>query len=52
MLMVKIEVADSREESAEDITAAAMAPMPKTKTYVGVNCWRAIGNIIDSSPRS
>jgi len=51
MLVVKMEVAASRHESVDDMAAPAIAPMPTTKTAVGVRCSRTIGNTIAASPR-
>lgn len=52
MLVVKMEVAASRHESVDDMAAPAMAPMPTTKTAVGVRCKRIMGNAMAASPRS
>lgn len=37
------------DESADDITAAEMAPRPMNDTAGGTRCWRDIGNIIEAS---
>lgn len=52
MLLVKTEEADSREESAEDITAAAMPPIPKMEMHTGVRCCKVMGRTRAASPRS
>lgn len=45
MLLVKTEAAGHKAESAEDITAAAMAPIPKIETYNGVRCCKVMGRM-------
>lgn len=52
MLEVKIEAIESKAESADDITAAAMAPVPMIEMKIGVRWCRTIGRIIAPSPRS
>lgn len=47
-----MEAADSKAESVDDITAAAIAPMPTMEIYGGVRCWRAMGRMWPASPRS
>lgn len=44
-----MELADRREESAEDITAAAMAPNPATDTYAGQRYCNTKGRIMFDS---
>lgn len=41
-----MELADSTEESADDMTAAETAPRPKNDTKSGVRCCSTIGRII------
>lgn len=45
-------LADRRRESADDMAAAATAPMPIAQTKVGVKQWRMMGNTNALSPRS
>lgn len=52
MLEVKMEENESKAESADDITAAAMAPVPMIEIAIGGRCWSVIGRIIGASPRS
>lgn len=52
MFLVKTEDAESRDESADDITAAAMHPIPTMETKGGVRCCRAMGSTSPASPRS
>lgn len=47
-----MEVAANRQESVDDIAAPAIAPMPITKTAVGVKWRRTMGNTMAASPRS
>merc|ERR1719348_1717597 len=39
-----MELAERTEESADDMTAAEMAPNPMNDTQVGVRCWRTMGS--------
>ena len=39
-----MELAERTEESADDITAAEMAPKPKNETHLGVRYCRTKGN--------
>lgn len=52
MLVVKTVLADRRRESADDMAAAATAPMPMAKIKLGVKQWRMMGNTMAPSPRS
>lgn len=52
MFLMKIEDADSRKESADDITAAATHPMPMMAIKLGVRCCRTMGSTMAPSPRS
>lgn len=45
-------LAESRRESADDMAAAATAPMPMAKTKEGVKQRRMMGNTMAPSPRS
>ena len=47
-----MEAADSMEESTEDITAAATAPIPMKATKGGVRCRRMTGMTRPACPRS
>ena len=52
MLQVKMVTIEIKAESADDIAAAAMAPVPMIEMKVGVRCCRAIGRTMAPSPRS
>lgn len=52
MLTLKTDEAESRAESAEDMTAAATHPVPMMEMKVGVRCCRAMGRTKAASPRS
>lgn len=52
MLAVKTDAAESKAESADDITAAATHPVPIMETMVGVRCCRVMGRTKAASPRS
>lgn len=49
MFRANIELADSIEESADDITAADTAPRPKKEMYTGQRYCRTIGKIMSAS---
>lgn len=51
-LTLKTEAAESKAESADDITAAATHPIPIMETTVGVRCCRTNGRTRAASPRS
>lgn len=52
MLLLKTEAAESKEESADDITAAAVHPIPTMEMKGGVRCCRTMGRARAASPRS
>lgn len=52
MLEVKTEAEESIPESADDMTAAAIQPVPIMAMKDGVRCCRAMGRICAASPRS
>lgn len=52
MLELKTEAAESKAESADDITAAATHPIPIMEMTDGVRCCRAMGRTRAASPRS
>lgn len=52
MLTLKMDEAESKAESTDDMTAAATLPVPMTEMKVGVRCCRAMGRTKDASPRS
>ena len=52
MLEVKTEAAESKAESADDITAAATHPVPMMEMKDGVRCCRVRGRTRADSPRS
>lgn len=52
MLLLKTEDADSKKESAEDITAAATHPIPIMEMKPGVRCCNTMGRNRAASPRS
>lgn len=52
MLTLKTDEADSKAESADDMTAAATHPVPMMEMKVGVRCCRAMGRTKAASPRS
>lgn len=52
MLKLKTEAAESKEESVDDITAAATHPIPIMEIIDGVRCCRAMGRARAASPRS
>jgi hypothetical protein len=45
MFLANMELADSMEESADDMTAADTAPRPKKDTQVGVRYCMTMGRI-------
>ncbi len=47
-----MDAADRIHESAEDITAAEIAPSPINVTHCGVRCFSASGRMSPASPRS
>ncbi len=52
MLWENIDAADKMDESAEDMTAAEMAPIPKIDTHCGVKYCRTTGTTILVSART
>ena len=50
MLRANMELAESTDESAEDMTAAETAPRPMKVTHAGHKYCTTIGRIIFSSP--
>lgn len=52
MFEEKTELADSRAESVDDMTAAEMAPIPMTDMYHGVTYCRVIGRTKVFWPRA
>lgn len=52
MLEVNTEAAESKIESADDITAAATHPVPIMEMKIGVRCCRVMGRTKAASPRS
>lgn len=52
MFEEKTELADSRAESVDDMTAAEMAPMPTMDKYHGVTYCRVMGRMKVFCPRS
>ncbi len=52
MFVVKTEAAESKIESADDITAAATQPVQMMEMKDGVRCCREMGRTIAASPRS
>lgn len=52
MLDVMTEAAESKIESADDITAAATHPIPRMEMKVGLRCCRAMGRAKAACPRS
>lgn len=52
MLLLKTEAAESKAESADDITAAATHPIPMMEMKEGVRCCSAMGRTKAASPRS
>lgn len=52
MLLLKMEATESIKESQDDMTAAAMQPVPTMETKLGVRCSRAMGSTMAASPRS
>lgn len=49
---VNMDAEDSSAESMDDMTAAAIEPMPNTDNQVGVRYCRASGRMFTASPRS
>lgn len=49
MFLANMELAESIEESADDMTAADTAPRPKKETNGGQRCWSTMGKIISAS---
>lgn len=47
-----MEATESNKESQEDMTAAAMQPVPTMETKVGVRYSRAMGSTMAAWPRS
>lgn len=47
-----MELAESMDESADDMTAADTAPRPKKEMYGGQRCWSTIGRIMSDSSLS
>ena len=52
MLEVKTEAEESKDESDDDIAAAATHPIPIMATKGGLRCWSVMGRISAASPRS
>lgn len=52
ILQVMTEAAESKTESADDITAAATQLKPIIEIKAGVRCCRAMGRTRAASPRS
>lgn len=52
MLLLKTEAAESKAESADDMTAAATHPIPTMEIKEGVRCCSAMGSTKAASPRS
>lgn len=52
MLTLKTDEAESKAESADDMTAAATHPVPVMEMKAGVRCCRVMGRTKDASPRS
>lgn len=52
MFCVNMDAEDSKAESMDDMTAAAMEPVPNTDNQGGVRYRRASGRMFPASPRS
>ena len=50
MLYANMELADNTDESADDMTAAEIAPSPMNDMAVGVRYWRTRGSVKRGSP--
>lgn len=48
MFLANMELADSMEESADDMTAADTAPRPKKDTNGGQRYWSTMGRIMSA----